>query len=638
VIADNADYLEGLGEFSGKNAKKHPELIIDYLKVTEGGRFLLKSMGFTHRYPACWRCKTELVWKVADEWYIAMDTLDPTDEQKRTLRQQMKDVAHQITWMPDFGLDRELDWLTNMHDWLISKPNRYWGLALPIYECQKCGTFEVIGSKEELQQRAVSGWETFAGHTPHKPWIDAVKIKCSKCGATVTRLPDVGNVWLDAGIVPFSTLVDPKTGKLSYTTDKSYWQRWYPADFITESFPGQFKNWFYSLIAMATVLERTPPFKTVLGFGTLLGEDGRPMHKSWGNSIEFNEGAEKIGADVMRWMYCTHDPAQNMLFGYKKADETRRRFHLLLWNVYNFFITYASIDQWSPSLKTIDSTHVLDRWILSRLNNTTDEVTERLDTFDVYKAATEIEQLVNDLSLWYVRGSRNRVGPAVKQENFTDRHACYTTLYTVLVQLCKMLAPFVPFMAEEMYKNLTGKESVHVSNWPKAKIKEINVHLEEQMSLGRELVTVGNSLRKELKLKTRQPLARAWRQEATKKIDDSNVLDEVLRELNIKHWICEKEAEEFKSTAGIVNKEINGMTLYLDTTISPELKMEGQVRELLRHVQGLRKEKGYRIQDRIVLTLPNEYKTINERWLAEIKHETLADTIQWGTEFSISTG
>jgi len=265
---------------------------------------------------------------VADEWYIAMDKKE--GKNGKTLREQMMDTARQIEWLPAFGLERELDWLANMHDWLISKPNRYWGLALPVYECKKCGWFTVIGSKEELKKKAVSGWKKFEGHSPHKPFIDEVKITCEKCGETVSRLNDVGNVWLDAGIVGFSTLIDPATGKLSYTSDKTYWSQWYPADFITESFPGQFKNWFYSMIAMSTVLEKKTCFKSVLGYGLMLGEDGRPMHKSWGNAIEFNEGADKIGVDVMRWMFAKHNPEQNLLFGYRLADETRRKFHLLL--------------------------------------------------------------------------------------------------------------------------------------------------------------------------------------------------------------------------------------------------------------------------------------------------------------------
>src|SRR5207249_2718948 len=233
--------------------------------------------------------------------------------------------------------------LRNMHDWMISK-KRYWGLALPIYECAKCGHVDVIASAEELRARAVAGWQDFEGHSPHRPWIDAVKIRCSKCGATVSRIADVGNPWLDAGIVSFSTM--------GYRTHPDTWQQWYPADFITESFPGQYRNWFYSLLVMSTVLENKPPFKTVLGHGMIRDENGKPMHKSTGNAIDFNDAAERAGADVMRWIFVLQNPASNVNFGWKTADETKRRL-LTLWNSYKFFVTYAAAEDWTPAQSII---------------------------------------------------------------------------------------------------------------------------------------------------------------------------------------------------------------------------------------------------------------------------------------------
>ncbi len=324
VITDNADYMPGLGEFSGKNAKKHPELIFDYLlarEKTHGENWVFEIHDYKHRYPACWRCKTELVWKVTDEWYVAMDR-KPKEEGRRkkeegkTLRQQLMEAAKKVRWIPEFGLERELDWLKNMHDWLISKKNRFWGLALPIWECDRCGHFDVIGGKSELREKSVKGWDKFSGHSPHKPWIDEVKIKCQKCGGEMSRVEPVGNPWLDAGIVSVSTLPDA----------------WFPADFVVECFPGQFKNWFYSLIVMSTVLKASRPTKTLMGYESVVGEDGRPMHKSWGNAIDFNEGASKIGVDVMRWMYAKAGPTAVLPFGYKAGDEIRRRFLLILWN------------------------------------------------------------------------------------------------------------------------------------------------------------------------------------------------------------------------------------------------------------------------------------------------------------------
>src|SRR3989338_2159455 len=255
LIDEQAYYLGNLGEFSEKNAKLDPQLIIDYLKNHEGGKFLLTAKNYTHRYPTCWRCKTELVWRVVDEWYIAMDKPSNSKKGEKTFREQMMEVAKKIHWMPEWGLDRELDWLKNMHDWLISK-KRYWGLALPVWECKKCGNFEVIGNKEELKEKAVEGWEKFEGNSPHRPWVDEIKIQCSKCSELVSRIPDVGNPWLDAGIVPFSTMPED----------------FFPADFVTEGFPGQFKNWFYSLIAMSTALRNENPFKNLLGFANVVDE------------------------------------------------------------------------------------------------------------------------------------------------------------------------------------------------------------------------------------------------------------------------------------------------------------------------------------------------------------------------------
>jgi len=631
VIADNADYLPDLGFLSGKNAKKHPEVIFDYLierEKTVSENWVFKIENYTHRYPACWRCKTELVWKVADAWYIAMDKVERNG--KKTLREQMMEVAKKIDWHPSFGLERELDWLANMHDWLISKPNRYWGLALPIYECQKCGWFTVLGSKEELKKKAIVGWEEFEGHSPHKPFIDEIKIKCEQCGDIVSRLNDVGNVWLDAGIVPFSTYVDPQTKKLSYTSGKKYWQQWFPADFITESFPGQFKNWFYSMIAMATVLEKKNPYKTVLGYASMLGEDGRPMHKSWGNAIEFNEGAEKIGADVMRWMFATHDPEQNLLFGYKRADETRRKFHLLLWNVYNFFVTYANAHQWNPKKQYEKRPlHVLDRWILSRLNGNIKNTTKALREYDVRDASGHLEILLADLSLLYIQASRNRVDVSSQ-----DYDRSLATLYEVLEKYTRMLAPFCPFLADEIYSNLT-KKTVNLADWPQSNSKVIQNELERKMTTVINIVSVGRSLRKQKGVKTRQPLSSL--KIITKKLTLDREFESIIKELlNIKNIIW-SQSENFQTLLHDTNSYIEDFDLEYDFEITPELQAEGEVRELIRQIQLLRKEKGCRIDERVTVQLPKTYEHLQSQ-LDSIKKETLATTIVWGESLNILTG
>ena len=495
-LDEDGVYVDGFGWLSGMQVTEVTDPIVDELKVK--GRFY-RLEKYTHRYPQCWRCQTPLVFRLVDEWFIRMDGM----------RQLLIDTNDQIRWIPDFGKDRELDWLRNMHDWMISK-KRYYGLALPIWECEECGHFEVIGSKAELKQRAVEGWPGFEGHTPHRPHIDAVKIRCAKCGALVERIKDVGNPWLDAGIVSISTM--------GYTYDRAYWEKWFPADFITESFPGQFRNWFYALLTMGAVLTKQPPFKTVLGFATLLGEDGRPMHKSWGNSIEFNEAADNIGADVMRWMFVRQKYDSDILFGYHGAAEVRRQFFIPLWNVYSFFTTYANLDGWRPPTadggpQSSDGRATpLDRWILARLHEVIIEVTAALDDFDAPRVSHALEPFVEDLSNWYVRRSRRRFW---KSESDADKNAAYNTLYAVLVTLAKLLAPLLPFLSETMYQNLgrsfdsNAPESVHHCDWPLADPSKIDAALLSDVAIARQVVTLGHSTRAHNNLKVRQPLSKA---------------------------------------------------------------------------------------------------------------------------------
>lgn len=580
-IEEDASYVSKMDDLSGQNAKKNPNLIIDKLKTLEKGKFLEHVLKYKHRYPTCWRCKTELVWRVVDEWYIAMDKKDPDHKSSKTLREQMKDVTKKINWIPGFGKERELDWLKNMHDWLISK-KRYWGLALPIWECEECGNFEVIGSRDELKEKSVEGWEKFEGNSPHRPWIDNVKIKCSKCKRTASRIKDVGNPWLDAGIVPFSTMPAD----------------WFPADFITESFPGQFKNWFYSLIAMSTVLKNTNPFKTVLGFASLLDEKGEEMHKSRGNAIEFNEGADKIGVDVMRWMYTTQNPTSNLLFGYHKADEVRRRFYLILWNTYSFFVTYANLNGFSHS-NTTNAKHVLDRWIISRLNSTISQVSEALTKYDSQKAANAIENfVVGDLSTWYIRRSRDRVEEALP------------TLYRVLVDLSILISPFMPFISEEIYMNLTANESVNLADYPTADQKQIDKNLEEEMVLAREIVEKTHAKRKEFNIKVRQPLASLTY--SNKKL--SGEIEKVIAgEVNVKQVTFKK-----------------GAAIKLETKLTPALIAEGKMREVIRQIQQGRKEAGCQLDEQISVTLPEWPKEFE----SQIKKETLTKEIKVG-DFAI---
>jgi isoleucyl-tRNA synthetase len=518
-LNEEGKFLEGFGWLSGMHVSEVATPIFDDLQR----KGLLYSVNpYTHRYPVCWRCNTELVFRLVDEWFISMGkSYDKpreeltAEEKASSLRYQIMDVVEQIKWIPDFGYSREMDWLRNMHDWLISK-KRYWGLALPIWECAECGNFEVIGSDDELKKRATSGLDVLDDHTPHRPYIDAVKIACSKCSAEMSRVRDVGNPWLDAGIVSFSTL--------SYRKDPAYWRQWYPADWISESFPGQFRNWFYSLLAMATVMDGTPPFLENFGYAMLLGADGRAMHKSWGNAIEFNEAAAIMGVDTMRWLFSTHKPENDLLFGYEAGDQVRKDFLIPLWNVYSFFVTYARLDGWQPGNTTGDifdpnfpegptpqSDNLLDRWILARLNQLVEHVGNNINVSDFMSASLAAESFLDDLSNWYVRCSRRRFW---KSEHDADKNTAYATLYHVLLKFTKTLAPFIPFITEAIYQNLVcsvrpgAHESVHHTSWPKVDAVTADDALLEQMGLARRVTSLGRSARENASLKVRQPLSK----------------------------------------------------------------------------------------------------------------------------------
>jgi isoleucyl-tRNA synthetase len=671
-------FVPGFDWLSGLNVSDSAGAIFDDLR-RKG--LLYQVEDYTHRYPVCWRCQSELVFRLVDEWYIYMDEL----------RYQIMDVVRQIRWIPEFGLERELDWLRNMDDWMISK-KRYWGLALPIYDCD-CGHFEVIGSEDELRERAVEGWEEFEGHSPHRPWIDAVKIRCSECGRAVSRIPDVGNPWLDAGIVALSTL--------NYRHDRWYWEKWYPADFITECFPGQFRNWFYALLAESTAMENRPPFLTVFGYALVKDEHGEEMHKSSGNVIWFDDAAETMGVDVMRWMYCSHNPRLNLNFGYGPADEVRRRFVIPLWNVYSFFTTYASIDGWVPQRMTqkataLEPSNLLDRWILSRLQVVVQEVTDSLDNYDAAAATRVIEALVDDLSNWYVRRSRRRFW---KSEQDEDKDLAYWTLHQCLVTLVKVLAPMIPFVSEEMYQNLVrsvdpdAPESVHHCDFPTASEKLVDAELMESMALAIKIASLGRSVRGQAGVKLRQPLSSAM--VAGPFAGEGNPLgtlsEFVLEELNVKrllftddaaslvtyvlkpnlrllgprfgarlpevlkalaaldaeawatklqasqpavvtidgeaiHLSSEEVSVEIKPREGYEVSREGDYLVAVDVTLTSDLIQEGLARELVRRIQNLRKDADFRIEDKIATYYEGdaELTAVMDEYAEYISQETLS--------------
>jgi isoleucyl-tRNA synthetase len=657
-IDESGIFIDGFGSLSHRDVRDVTDPIVEHLKDTD--RFY-RLEPYVHRYPHCWRCGTPLVFRLVDEWFISMGPVYDTPREELTpeqlegsLRYQIMEVVDRIRWIPDFGYERELDWLRNMHDWMISK-KRYWGLALPIYDCAACGTVEVIGGREELKDRAVEGWDRFEGHTPHRPWVDEVKIACPSCGEPVERIKDVGNPWLDAGIVPFSTL--------HYREEPDYWRQWFPADFITESFPGQFRNWFYSMLAMSTVLIRQEPFKTIFGYALLYGEDGRPMHKSWGNAIDFDEAAERMGVDVMRWMFAKARPEENILFGWHAADEARREL-LVLWNVYAFFVTYARLAGWTPVAAAADPTGkgVLDRWILSRAAWLADEVGARLSDVDALGASRALSTFIDDLSTWFLRRSRDRMRPGADPR---DRDAAFATLHTALVGLSRTMAPILPFLSETLYQNLVvsvqpeAPDSVHLTRWPAGELRDDrDADLERSMAIARSAVELARTLRGNNRLKTRQPLARAWLAvPGGDGVLPPELLDIVAEEINVKvvepiadgselvdrrvkvllpkvgkrlgaaipsvmtaardgavtfhddgsvtiadQRLSPDEIEvQAMPRPGTAVAEDDGLVMVLDTELTDELRAEGDARELARAVQDLRREVDLELDDRIEL-------------------------------------
>ncbi|MEE9293546.1 MAG: DUF5915 domain-containing protein, partial [Phycisphaerae bacterium] len=472
------------------------------------------------------------------------------------------------------------DWLNTMKDWMISK-KRFWGLALPIWECGKCSHFDVIGSYQELKERAVDGWDRFEGHSPHRPYVDHVKIECSKCGEIASRVPDVGNPWLDAGIVAYSTT--------RYNTDRDYWDQWIPADLITECFPGQFRNWFYAILAMSTMMEfgaqkKRPPFKTLLGHALVLDEKRRAMHKSDGTAIWFEEAAEQIGVDTMRWMYCAQPPTVDLPFGLRHpdrqvtiqgvdgvpishtvdgdplckvtstpADATRRRVLMSLWNCYKFFSDYARIDQFDPAMPQvpIDERQDIDRWILSDLQLVIGDARRAFERYELPPVCQAVDKFLNNLSNWYIRRNRRRFWRAAEggMQTDTDKLAAYQTLYQALAEVVKLAAPVIPFVTEHIYQKLVAKQiegapaSVHLCDYPEPDEELINRELSDKTAALLKLVSMGRAARTASKLKVRQPLARMRVQPASDLERDAvlQFKDHMIDELNVKDVTTETD-------------------------------------------------------------------------------------------------
>ena len=574
-LNDAGVYEKGFGQFS---LKKYSEVNKEVIEDLENRKFVYKKKSYRHRYPHCWRCGNELVFRLVSEWYVKCDEI-----RKIVIKENRK-----VKWFPEYGKARQEEWFKNMGDWLISR-KRYWGLPLPIWECS-CGNVEVVGSLEELKKKAVDKKKVNALPEIHRPWIDEIKIKCSRCGEESERVKDVGDAWLDAGIVPFSTL--------NYLTDKKYWNDWFPADLISENMPGQSRGWFNALFWASAALTGKAPFKSLFGYETLKDEKGEEMHKSKGNAIWFDEAVEKAGADPIRLLYCLQDPAQELRFGYTALKEPFNNLNIL-----------ENMGRLVDRVGKAKTARPEDKWIISRLNSTIKKVTDELEALHPHQATRALQEFwIKDLSRVYIQIIRERLAE--------DDGDAKNVLSEVYISLIKMLAPVVPFLTEKIWKELREKklvkeESAHLSEWPKADKKKINEKLEISFSEMLKVVERGLAERDRLKIGLRWPLQKCIIGLA-ENIEDfekpqsplSNRFENPLEnsKLSIEHLDGLKEIISQQLNVKEVEVNIDGeFKVSFDTKMTPELEAEGFSRELARKVQAERKNAGLQKGDLISL-------------------------------------
>lgn len=502
---------------------------------------LFRTEKYTHTYPFCWRCHTPLLYYARDSWFIRTSAH----------RDRLVDLNNTINWVPDhIKSGRFGNWLENNIDWSLSR-ERYWGTPLPVWECVDCKHRECVGSVAELSEKA---GRDLSDLDLHRPYVDDVHWKCANCGGRMTRVPDLIDVWFDSGSMPIAQWHYPFENQEQFA-------RQYPADYICEAVD-QTRGWFYSLHAISTLLNDEVSFKNVICLGHIQDAEGRKMSKSLGNIVQPWDVLNAHGADALRWyLYTASPPGQERRFSSDLVGDVIRSFTLTLWNVYSFFVTYANLD--NPQALTVTApTNDLDRWLLSELNVLVRDVTQAYETYDVLNATRPIEKFVEQLSTWYVRRSRRRFW---KNDSSADKQAAYSTLYTSLTTVAKLLAPAMPFLAEELYQNLvrsvdgTAPDSVHLADWPETMEEFIDESLNREMQVVMRLVSLGHSARQKANRKVRQPLASAAFSVSTpaERKAVSTYADVIADELNVKQVrLLDASTEALTHTAKPLPKQI----------------------------------------------------------------------------------
>jgi isoleucyl-tRNA synthetase len=594
--------------FSGKFVKDADPLVLDDLK-SRG--LLFRSQTIRHTYPFCWRCETPLLYYAKQTWYI------------RTTAVKDGLIARndEINWYPEhIKYGRFGDWLQNNVDWAFSR-ERYWGTPLPIWQCESCGNYECVGGVKELEKRP--GFSGFKQPLDlHRPFVDELTFACPKCGATMRRVPEVIDCWFDSGAMPIGQWHYP------FDNDTLLKDGRFPADYISEAVD-QTRGWFYSLHAISTLLFNQRCFSNVICLGHVLDARGEKMSKAKGNVVEPWAVINRYGADALRWYFFTSTAAGNVYrFDESMVAEVSRRFLSTLWNVYSFFVTYANIDRFTPGGEVISDTSELDKWIISELNQLIADVDGGLDAYNPTEAGRRIENFVGDLSNWYVRRSRRRFW---KSESDADKLAAYTTLYECLVALSKLLAPFTPFLAEEMYQNLVvsvfpeAPDSVHLTDFPVADEAKIDKQLSADTRLAMRVSSLGRAARSQAGIKVRQPLAHVVVSLASSR--EQKILErlkpQILEELNVKDL---KFADRELDKPGYVVGSEGGYSVAVPTEISPELEAEGMAREIVRRLQAMRRSAGFDIADHIITYYQGEayIRRVMGDFADYIKQETLS--------------